>query len=375
MKRKYFSKLFPWTVYMVMVVTVCLITSAASCTFSPDGFTMISGDYTSPTLEHFTMSDEMSATINFSHEVSFPRLEYYKLPQNAPSSAATQAELVGNVFAEQVTDSSQSDDTATRYTLNFPNNTDPGMQYILSGTVKDATGSTLTFDIGFTGYNSRVPHIVFSEINTEHSKPRTEFVEFYVLEDGNLGGMILQSGGDGIEKDYIFPAIEVNAGEYLVLHMRSIEEGLVNETGDDLSLSAGKHASAEGRDLWIPGAETRLSTIDVLVLRKRLNGPLIDAVLYARSERKAWTKDLMSTYAREAYDAQIWVDGSEITAAASTDNSTATRTLSRQNIANIAASFEPGATPIANRADDWIIVASSNTSPGKANSSKPYVPK
>lgn len=372
MKSKFFSKLFPVTVYMTMVVSVCLITTAASCTFNPDGFTMISGDYTSPTLEHFTVTDEMSATINFSHEVSFPRLEYYELPED-DSDLNGQAKMVGDVFATQSTEDKNTDTNS--YTLTFSNGTTSGMQYILSGTVKDATGSTLTFDIGFTGYNGRVPHIVFSEINTKYAKPKVEFIEFYVLEDGNLGGMILQSGSYGIEKDYVFPSIEVNAGEYIVLHMRSIEDGIINETGDDLTLSAGKLASDEGRDLWVPGIEKRLTDTDVLLLRERANGFLVDAMLYAKSDKTEWSKDLMTTYARKAYDTQIWSEGSEIATAASSDNVTATRTLSRQNIPDIIALFESGTTIIANNADDWLVVTTSNATPGTANSNKPYVPK
>lgn len=389
MKLKIFSKLVPWTVYAVSVVLLCLITSAAACSFNPDGFTMVTGDYTSPVLEHFIMTDEMTGTISFSHEVSFPRLEYYEVPKNASGGATESAgivlveQVVGDANAESVqstdTDSSppsvESGANANRYRLNFSNTTDPGIQYILSGTVKDATGSTLTFDIGFTGHNARVPHIIFSEINTKYAKPKTEFVEFYVLEDGNLGGMVLQSGTYGIEKDYVFPVIEVNAGEYLVLHMRSIEDGIVNETGEDLTVSAGKLASDEGRDLWVLGTEKRLTDTDVLLLRERLNGTIIDALLYAESDKLEWSKDLMSTYAREAYNAKIWDGGFEIATAASTDNTTATRTLSRQNIATIAESFESDGTITANRADDWLVVTTSNATPGTANSSNPFLSK
>lgn len=370
-------QLLPYVVYAALVITVCIIIGTTSCAFSSDGFTMISGDYSSPVLEHFTMDDGTTATMSFSREVTFPRLEYYVLPQNSSSSADTQAQLVGSVFAktfEVGTTSKNTQASTNTYTLTFPSNTVPGTEYILSGTVKDAVGSTLRFTLGFSGFNSRVPYIVFSEINTEHAKPRTEFIEFYVLEDGNLGGMVLQSAGDGIEDDYIFPAIEVSAGEYVVLHMRSLEEGLINETGNDLTISAGRQASATGRDLWIPGTKTRLSTTDVLLVRKRLNGPIIDAVLYAKSDKTSWTKDLMTTYARDAYNEKIWNDGFEITTAASTDGSTTTRTLSRQNISEIITLFATG-TRIRNKADDWIIVATSNASPGKSNSNKAHIVK
>ncbi len=382
--KKNTKMMIPWLMYAFLVGLVCFILSAGSCSFTSEGITMLSGDYESPTLETFILKDPQKAMITFSTDVSFPLLEYYVLEKNLSNDVTTtdnqeafsteNANLLGTVIADETNSENEAHsqlDVKT-YTLSFPYETSADLQYILSGTVKDSIGSTLSFALGFSGYNSRVPKIIFSEISTEYSKPRTEFVEFYVLEDGNLAGILLHSANDGVEKDYIFPSVEVAKGEYIVLHMRTVEEGAVNELGDNISLSNTKQSSTTGRDLWIPGTETRFSKNDVLLLRERLNGTLLDAVAYTDGLKSEWPKDLMQTYIQEATDANLWEGGADIALAANIEFITGTRTFSRQNILEIRTLFDQGQTHFPNSKDDWIIVATSNLSPGKENSRNAY---
>ncbi len=383
--KKNVRRHLPFVMYLLLVSIVCLSLSIGSCAFTSEAVTMITGDYVSPRLDTFMLSGENSAQINFTHDVTFPLLEYYDLGtytgennnfiSEIEDGTYTGARLLGNVSFEKETEGFRASDELHTYRLTFPYKTEAQLQYILLGTVKDSIGSTLTFTIGFSGYNARVPHVLISEVSTEYSKPRTEFVELYILEDGNLAGIILESASDGIEKNYIFPAVEVKKGEYVVVHMRTIEEGAVNELGSDTSLSVSKQSSIEGRDLWISSTDTRLSKNDVLLLRKRLNGELLDALVYTDGVKDSWPKDEMFTYVQEAVESNVWQGGLESSSAINIEKITSTRTLSRQNIQEIAVEFDSGKRIFENSKENWIIVASSNASPGKDNSTNPYVQK
>ncbi len=368
---------FPLFVSIALVLGICFFLTAGSCTFTTEGFTLLSGDYSSPILDDFILESETQAKINFSRNVEFPKLEYYEL-QKVVDSAETASESVDSALVDTVNvqlNAASEDESSFEYILTFSKNLSADTKYILSGTVKDEIGSTLSFSIGFSGYNSRVPKMIFSEVSTEYSKPRTEFVELYVLEDGNLAGVILHSASDGVDKDFIFPSVEVKKGEYVVLHMRTVEEGAVNELGSDVTLSNTKQSSSEGRDLWISGTDTRFSKNDVLLLRERLNGSLLDAVVYTDGNKTEWPKDSIFAFAEEAHSASLWEGGVDVSQAANIEYITGTRTFCRQNIADIVLLFEQGQRTFANSKDDWIIVATSNLSPGKENSTKEYVKK
>ncbi len=380
--KKYSITPIPVLLSSVFVSLMCFLLSVGSCTFTSSGIAMISGDYVAPSLGIFTLKSEDSAIITFSQEVDFSQLEYYVISSKSSDSngqdslketlSLQKAQLIGSVSAEkQVQDSSENQ--SLRYLLKFPEETSADKSYILSGVVKDYIGNTLSFTLGFSGYNSRVPQMIFSEISTEYADTRTEFIEFYVLEDGNLAGIILHSASDGVEKDVVFPSVEVKKGEYIVLHMRTVEEGAKNELGDNLSLSISRQSSSEGRDLWIEGKETRISRNDVLLLRRRLNGTLLDALAYTEGIKPEWPKDAMLAYIQEATEANLWEGGVEVSLAASTEGIAGTRTLSRQNIPEIALMFDNGENHFVNSKDDWIIVARSNLTPGKENSSKAHV--
>ncbi len=370
-------EVMPFALTAFFVSIVCLVLSCGSCTFTSEGVSILTGDYTATTLEHFTLTSENTAIITFSKSVAFPSLEYYVLDNpvnnNTKQALDVQENNAHYVGVVNVRDIQSFDNESYRYELSFSQNTILDKQYILSGIVKDVYDSTLSFTIGFNGFNARVPKMIFSEVSTEYSNPKTEFVEFYILEDGNLSGIMLQSASDGSDADYVFPSVEVKRGEYVVLHMRTVEEGAVNETGSNVSMSVSVQSSIEGRDLWIEGKETRLSKNDVLLLRERLNGDLLDALCYVDGVKEIWPKDVMLEYIKEATDANLWKGELDVGEACNVENITATRTLSRQNIEEIQSNFDLGSITFVNSKKDWIIVARSNLTPGRKNSSNPHI--
>ncbi len=375
----------PWIAYVCIVLTVCFFISAGSCTFTTQGLIMLSGDYTSPTLEDFVVTSEEQALLSVSREVTFSELRYYELSSDVSlektiidnesmTNEQLGAKLVGEISIEKIDkDYTREDETGTiEYSLTFPEKTQIQLQYIVSGIIKDTIGNTLSFSLGFSGYNARVPHVIFSEVSTEYSKPRTEFIEFFVLEDGNLAGMVLQSATDGYEKDYVFPFVEVKRGDYVVLHMRTVEEGAVNELGDDITLSQTKQSSLEGRDLWISGTDTRLSKNDVLILRERESGAILDAIAYTDGIKTQWPKPIQFTFAQLASNETTWKGGVDVGQAINIEYITGTRTLCRQNISETLLEFTQYNTIAENSKANWIIVATSNASPGRENSTIQY---
>jgi len=156
--------------------------------------------------------------------------------------------------------------------------------------------------------------------------------------------------------------------------LRVLGEKAVSETGTDLALSATVYSWPESRDIWNEKADntkTRLGADDVLLLRERQGGKLVDALLYSPSDKSAWSKDLMNAYAREAFESGIWLGGTLPSCALRSDGVTAVRTLSRLNVRQIAARFAQGQRPpFAVSSADWKVLSGKNgekASPGRPN--------
>ncbi|MGI5173894.1 hypothetical protein H0R92_09890 [Treponema sp. OMZ 840] len=348
----------------IVLTALSLISAAASCKLESGGFTLLTGDYSAPVLTDFTLTGENDALMRFSKPVVFSAVQCTRIGQtNTTFSVNT-----------------ESGEGGTSYILHFIEAVPVGYDYLLEGRVQDAGGSSLCFSLDFYGYNSRVPATIFSEVGPVHAaaqdpkKAKAEFAELYILEDGNIGGMIIQSAYDGVLTDFVLPAAEVKAGSYVSVHMRLFGEKAVSETGDNFALSTTAYSCNVSRDIWdkkADSAKTRLGADDVLLLRTRSGGALADALLYSRSGKTVWTKPLMSEYAADAFESGIWIEGTEPENAVCSDGITAVRTLSRLNVAELAAAFTSGEkAPFAVSASDWKVLSGKNgekASPGKPN--------
>lgn len=362
----------------LLLSAVSLASVAASCRFEDGRFTVLTGTYTPPVLESFTLTGENSAVLCFSRKVEFTSLEYALTGTGEEGQAQFRDVQFGDAFDEPAP--SAGSETVC-YRLIFPEPARIGSEYLLRGAVKDAGKNTLEFSLAFIGYNKRVPAAVFSEIGPVHAlssknpkKAKAEFIELYILEDGNIGGMIIQSAYDGELADFVLPAAEVKAGDYLTVHLRVLGEKAVSETGTNLALSTTVYSWPESRDIWNEKADntkTRLGADDVLLLRERSGGRLADALLYSPSDKSTWSKELMNAYAREAFESGIWLDGTLPSYALRCDGVTAVRTLSRLNVRQIAARFAQGQhAPFAVSGADWKVLSGKNgekASPGRPN--------
>lgn len=231
-----------------------------------------------------------------------------------------------------------------------------GGSYFLAGIVAGPSGNSLSFAVPFTGFNDRVPRLILNEIRCDYDKPKVEFIEIVAFTAGNLAGVRLLNTANTSDPFYEFPAIEVAAGEFIVYHFRSLEDGLVNELGDDLAASAGTEALPTARDLWGTAVRAPLRKTNVILLEERKGGALLDAFVGCESDKPEWPTVLLAEAASRAVREGAWGPDASTASAVVTTGTSPTRTLGRSEI-----------SADTNRAADWKIAPTGKASPGKAN--------
>jgi hypothetical protein len=249
-----------------------------------------------------------------------------------------------------------------------------GIRIVADMVVEDYSGNTLNVLVPFRSRNENLPPLLITEIRTEYSKPKVEFVEFKTLDAGDLGALRLFIAGTSLETPVLeFPPAKVGAGEYVVVHLRSLDPENRDETAGDPGenpYSKDNEALAEAWDFWVPGTTKRIKKTDALFFMDQ-DDRIIDAVLLSENADPWWNTEymvqaaeLLETHAawtgESAADGQIPGPDSAVIS----KNTTATRSISRDET-----------IPDSNSAADWYITASSNATPGKVNSTKRYVPK
>jgi hypothetical protein len=225
--------------------------------------------------------------------------------------------------------------------------------------VEDDVGNTLNVLVPFRAWNDRIPKLVINELQDDYAKDaRIEFVELRTLSAGNLGAIrLFITSYTKNPLVFEFPPVEVEAGEYVCIHLRTVDEGTVNETGPDLNLSAGRYAT-EGRDFWIPGSTKFLHKTDVVYLLDQ-DDNIIDAVMMSESP-DSWgtgSKEHFVTAADLLHKQGAWIaaDGGipGPQDAIPSQNKTASRSISRDET-----------VPDTNSAADWYITAHTTKNPG-----------
>jgi len=254
-------------------------------------------------------------------------------------------------------------------TVVFAKKLEEGKRVTADLVVEDPGMNTLNVIVPFRTRNDRMPRLLFNELRTENSKPKSEFVEFLSQGAGNLGGMRLFIAGHSLTAPvYEFSPTEVKAGEYIVLHLRTTEEGCQDETGADLALSAGTDAQNDARDLWVPGNTKLLHKTDALWLVDQ-DDKIIDAILLSENPDAKWANDKIAEAANLLGGKKAWLPSSGDAVewspgpsdAVIVTGTTATRTICRDET--------PPAKPCAS---NWYITATSSATPGKPNNPKRY---
>ncbi|WP_407398161.1 hypothetical protein [Treponema sp.] len=367
-----------------LLFAVILAVCPMGCKADLDEIDVLDGDFSVPHVEKFTVTGSRSLEMEFTKKI---RLE----------NASAYDRDVESLFCG--VEATYSEDGKTVF-VEMTDSTVIGNRYVLEGLIMDEHGNSLTFSIPFRGFNDHPAKVILSEVRnaygtasvkdgagTSQKVHRSEYVEVYVLDGGNLCGIEVCSANDGDDKKYSMPAVEVNSGDYITVHMRTVDadefdgEGMVSELGDDLTLSTHEDSCSTARDLWSDNTKSCFADSDIVYLRNSFNGSILDALVYAKSTLVFW-KDAYSDIADAVdlsgvWDSEVFPENGVCSDYITT--SAATRSFSRQNIDECILAYERK-EPIVNGKNVWMITANTGSgknliqgiTPGYRNSSNEY---
>ncbi len=243
----------------------------------------------------------------------------------------------------------------------------PGTPMTADLLVKDAKGNTLNVLATFRSRNNQFPRLVLTEIRTEYSKPKVEFVEFRTQSPGQLGALSLVTTSLGFSNPlFEFPQAQVSEGEYVVVHLRTLDPLAVNEVGDNL-LESTVTESTPGRDFWVNGTEKRIHKTDAVALLDQ-DGNVLDGVLLSETMDEQWLKEELKQGSAYFASHRAWktsTPGQTLLLpkdAFPSGATTTTRTICRDE-----------GTVDTDGVEDWYVTATSCATPGFPNKSDRYV--
>jgi len=148
-----------------------------------------------------------------------------------------------------------------------------------------------------------------NELRTEYSSSakRAEYIEFKALQTGNLNGLSLHIMYNAKNPFiYYFPAADIELGEYITLHLRTLESVCIDELEDALSLSGGVDSCPTARDLWVSGSTKLLHQTDIVYLQDEY-GRILDAVIMNKTP-STWNKNQahFAEIAENLFNAGVW---------------------------------------------------------------------
>ena len=370
--------LFVQTIALVSITLFCVL--PFSCRVTEEGIIFTGGDYASPVLEEVYVLDDKNVRVSFSEKI---KLKAYTVSeqikdisdsdehsQTIELSPALKAASGG--YGSIEADYSLSEDGCA-ITYSAAQCYEVGKAYEIFGVVEDKAGNSLTFCVPFTGFNSQMPELVMTELQVNYKKYkedvyRCEFIEFLVLKEGNLSGLELVSAADGEGKKFVFPPVNVKAGEVFLLHLRSAGSGCITEA-EDLNASTAAYSGKNVRDIWSENTKARLSdNTDIVLVRNGVDGSILDAFMYAAESATEWGKG-MAVFAEEVVQSGIYEEGTVFEAEVNSGlGSVAGKSFQRLDAAALqeaalAGAFEAeGAEyPVKQMPDNWAI---KNVSPG-----------
>jgi len=209
--------------------------------------------------------------------------------------------------------------------------------------------------------------ILINELRTEYSSTtkRAEYIEFKTTKAGKLNGISLHIMYDAKNPFiYYFPNIDVSTGEYITLHLRTIDNNCINELGDNLSLSGGIDSCPTARDLWVEGSNKNLHKTDIVYLQDA-SGNIIDAIIMNENPSMSWNKSISHFQQIAEYLCSVgaWEseDGEKPTALDAVDTSSVGQSVYRS-----VCRYERRQNH--NNTTDWYLAASANgATPGLPN--------
>ena len=245
--------------------------------------------------------------------------------------------------------------------VSFGGGLGPGERVTADLLAVDADGNTINVLVPFRTRNDRVPPLRITELRTDYSRPRAEFIELRTFGAGNLGALrVFITSNTGNPLVYEFPSVEVASGEYVTLHLRQVEDGARDELGANLAESGGADSSPTGRDLWVPGTGKLLRRTDIVYILDQ-DDRVVDAVVLSETADPVWGRSHFADAAEFLFAAGAWAsaDGMGIrpSDAVRTTGTTVTRTINRDE--NLRENSRSAA--------DWYVTVTSGATPGRPN--------
>lgn len=349
---------------VLVLAAVLVLTLPLGCKSSIEGVTFLSGDFSSPQLQD--LSVQSASTIELCFNKSVTLHDVTLVPKDSDEAADFSVSLA-------YADDGKSVTVVTEEALAI------GSAYLMNCEVEDASGNTVTMTAQFKGFNDHPAYLALSELRIKNKndtkapeKSKSEFVELYVLREGNLSGLELVNADNGTDCRYEFPAIEVKKGEYIVVHYRKLLGTNKDELGENLSEASGIDCEDGARDLFctkvLSGTKGWLGTSDIVVVRNAERAQVQDAFLYSKDTSVPWKGDEFTALAAAVEESEIWRDeqkkatsAPESAFAAQKLNSDA-RSVARKNVETLSVDN------FYNTASDWKEnTKSKQQSPGKKN--------
>ena len=272
----------------------------------------------------------------------------------------TSLEFTHNLVAEEIEDGSN-------VKIKLVENPEPGLLVTADFQAEDEHKNSISKQISFRTKNNRVPHLQINELRTENasatstSGPKAEFIEFKMLSDGNLGALSVYAESNYKKNPliYVFEPVEVKKGEYVVLHLRTLDTSCKNEYGKDLDESGGTDSSPTARDFWIPGSTELLRKTDAVYIQDQ-NGTVLDAVMFLAESIPLWDKTDFEKTADDLFNQGFWISPAGAVCdpadAVNSSKTTATQTICRDETAENT-----------HTKADWYITKTSGATPGREN--------
>ena len=249
--------------------------------------------------------------------------------------------------------------------------TEPGKLITVDLLAEDENKNTINVLASFRGKNNRMPQLLINELCTEYANAaagrKSEFIEFKMQSDGNLGAMrvfIIGNTNAARETIFEFSPVEVKRGDYVVLHLRTYDLDNIDEYGTNLAESGGVNASPTARDFWIPG-QTKLFHKTAMVYVLDQDDKVLTAVMLCENPNVPWPKDYFTETAQFLFEQGAWKSANGVTCLPSdaipSTGTTNTRTICRDET-----------VPNTNSAADWYITATSCATPGGPNNPRRF---
>ncbi len=248
----------------------------------------------------------------------------------------------------------------------------PGERRTVSGYFEDADSNRLHLITAVYGFNPNTARLIINEFTTRGSANHPDRIELLVTTGGCTAGITLY---DGTKQDYrqikILPPLEVNPGDYIIVHCRELDPPHPDEAEDRAAASVpGTHD--EAWDVWIQGGIGLSGNNGVITLYDSPSGDLMDGLFYSDrtsdSDERYRGFGSSSMLKRTAFLCMEggWDADHETVRpedGVPSTYSTATRSMSRL----------PGS--YTRTRDDWIIVPTRGSTFGYENKTEAYIPE